>query len=161
MPKPLPALPAAPVLRERFWEHYSLQAMTVAEWEALCDGCGRCCLHKLEYEDCGEVDYTDVACKMLDLGTAKCSDYPNRKKHVPDCVQLTPDNVGQINWLPPTCAYRRLNEGRGLPRWHPLLTGDPLSVKRAKISVIGRVLPETAVNEEDIEEHVIHWIKMR
>lgn len=150
-----------PVLRPRFWEHYSLQALSLAEWEALCDGCGRCCLHKLEYEDCGEVDYTDVACKMLDLGTAKCSDYPNRKKQVPDCVQLTPDNVSQINWLPPTCAYRRLHEGRGLPRWHPLLTGDPASVQRAKISVIGRVLPETAVNEEDIEEHVIHWIKMR
>lgn len=151
----------AKVLRERFWEEYSLSAMSAAEWEALCDGCGRCCLHKLEYEDCGEIDYTDVACKMLDIDTAKCRDYPGRKTHVPDCVQLTPENVGTINWLPPTCAYRRLNEGRDLPRWHPLLSGDPASVQRARISVIGRVLSETEVNEEDIEEHVIHWVKMR
>lgn len=150
-----------PALRINFWEHHTLAELSVPEWEALCDGCGRCCLHKIEYEDCGEVDYTDVACKMLDINTAKCSDYPGRKKHVPDCVQLTPENVGEINWLPPTCAYRRIHEGRGLSRWHPLLTGDAASVQRARISVIGRVLSETAVNEEDIEEHVIHWVKMR
>ena len=149
------------VLRDHFWEHYPLSALSGAEWEALCDGCGRCCLHKLEYEDCGEIDYTDVACKMLDTDTAKCRDYPGRKTHVPDCVQLTPENVGAINWLPPTCAYRRLHEGRDLPRWHPLLSGDPARVQRARISVIGRVLSETEVNEEDIEEHVIHWVKMR
>lgn len=150
-----------PVLRERFWENFSLDQLSAPEWEALCDGCGRCCLHKLEYEDSGEIDYTRVACKLLDLSTAQCSNYPERKKHVPDCVQLTPQNIAGINWLPPTCAYRRLQEGRGLPRWHPLLSGDPLSVKKAKISVAGRVLPETAVNEDELDEHVIRWIRMR
>ena len=148
-------------LRERFWERYPLQALSAAEWEALCDGCGRCCLHKLEYEDSGEIDYTRVACKLLDLATARCSDYPHRKKQVPDCVRLTPENLGTINWLPPSCAYRRLHEGRGLARWHPLLSRDPASVRKAGISVIGRVLPETAVDEDDIEEHVIRWIRMR
>lgn len=148
-------------LRERFWERYPLAELAPAEWEALCDGCGRCCLHKLEYEDTGEIDYTRVACRLLDLGTARCSDYPGRRQHVPDCVQLTPANLDSINWLPATCAYRRLNEGRGLPRWHPLLSGTPESVHKAGISVAGRVLPETAVHEDDIEEHVIRWIRMR
>ncbi len=148
-------------LRERFWERHALDQLTAPEWEALCDGCGRCCLHKLEYEDTGEIDYTRVACKLLDLSTAQCSNYPERRKHVPDCVQLTPQNIDSINWLPPTCAYRRLNEGRGLPRWHPLLSGDPQSVMKAKISVAGRVLPETAVDEDELDEHVIRWIRMR
>ncbi|MFN3586255.1 MAG: YcgN family cysteine cluster protein [Moraxellaceae bacterium] len=134
--------------------------LTPAEWEALCDGCGRCCLHKLEYEDTGEIAYTRVACKLLDLASARCSDYAGRRRHVPDCVRLTPDTLGEINWLPATCAYRRLHEGRGLPRWHPLLTGDPESVVRARISVRGRVLPETAVDEDDLDEHVIRWIRM-
>lgn len=147
-------------LRERFWENYSLQELSAPEWEALCDGCGRCCLHKLEYEDSDAIDYTDVACRLLDLSTAQCSDYPGRKKHVPDCVQLTPANIREIDWLPASCAYRRLNEGRGLARWHPLISGNTQSVQSAKISVIGRVLPETVVDEDEIEEHVITWIKM-
>lgn len=149
------------LLREKFWERYPLKALSEAEWEALCDGCGRCCLHKLEYEDTGEIDYTDVACRLLDLSTARCSDYPGRRAHVPDCVQLSPDNLDGIDWLPATCAYRRLNEGRGLPRWHPLVSGTQESVAKAGISVAGRVLPETAVDEEDLEEHVIRWIRMR
>lgn len=148
-------------LRERFWERHALKELTPAEWEALCDGCGRCCLHKLEYEDTGEIDYTDVACRLLDLSSARCSDYADRRKHVPDCVQLTPETLDSINWLPATCAYRRLNEGRGLPRWHPLLSGTFETVRKAGISVAGRVLPETAVEEDEIEEHVIRWIRMR
>lgn len=147
-------------LRHRFWEQYSLSQLTAAEWEALCDGCGRCCLHKLEYEDTGEIAYTAVACKLLDLSSAQCSDYPGRHRHVPDCVRLTPDNLAGINWLPASCAYRRLNEGRGLARWHPLLSGTPATVQAAGISVIGRVLPETVVDEDEIEEHVIRWIRM-
>ena len=147
-------------LRERFWEKYSLQELSAPEWEALCDGCGRCCLHKLEYEDSDVIDYTDVACRLLDLSSAQCSDYPGRKKHVPDCVQLKPANIGEIDWLPASCAYRRLHEGRGLARWHPLVSGDAASVRKAKISVIGRVLPETVVDEDEIEEHVIRWIRM-
>lgn len=148
-------------LRERFWERHPLKELSVAEWEALCDGCGRCCLHKLEYEDTGEIDYTDVACRLLDLSSARCSDYPGRRRHVPDCVQLTPDNLDSIDWLPATCAYRRLNEGRGLPRWHPLVSGTSDTVVSAGISVAGRVLPETAVNEDELDEHVIRWIRMR
>lgn len=148
-------------LREHFWERYALDALTAAEWEALCDGCGRCCLHKLEYEDTGDIDYTDVACRLLDLSTARCSNYAGRRAHVPDCVQLTPESLPTINWLPATCAYRRLHEGRGLPRWHPLLSGTPESVAKAGISVAGRVLPETAVNEDELDEHVIRWIRMR
>lgn len=147
--------------RERFWERYSLKELSLAEWEALCDGCGRCCLHKLEYEDTGEIAYTRVACKLLDLATARCRDYPGRKRQVPDCVQLSPDNLEAINWLPATCAYRRLHEGRGLPRWHPLISGDPQSVQKARISVIGRVLPETVVDEDELEEHVVRWVRMR
>lgn len=147
--------------RERFWERYSLKELSPAEWEALCDGCGRCCLHKLEYEDTGEIAYTRVACKLLDLATARCRDYPGRKRQVPDCVQLSPDNLDAINWLPATCAYRRLHEGRGLPRWHPLISGDPQSVQKARISVIGRVLPETVVDEDELEEHVVRWVRMR
>ena len=146
-------------LRERFWERYPLNQLSRAEWESLCDGCGRCCLHKLEYEDSPEIDFTRIACRLLDVSTARCSDYAGRHKHVPDCVQLTPQNVAEIDWLPSTCAYRRLNEGRGLPRWHPLLTGTAESVVKAKMSVIGRVLPETAVEEEDYPEHVIRWIR--
>lgn len=148
-------------LRERFWERHPLKELSVAEWEALCDGCGRCCLHKLEYEDTGEVDYTDVACRLLDISSARCSDYPGRRQHVPDCVQLTPANLDSIDWLPATCAYRRLNEGRGLPRWHPLVSGTSDTVVSAGISVAGRVLSETAVNEDELEEHVIRWIRMR
>lgn len=149
------------VLRERFWERHALDELSPAEWEALCDGCGRCCLNKLEYEDTGEIAYTDVACRLLDLSSARCSDYAGRRRHVPDCVQLTPENLAGINWLPATCAYRRVHEGRGLPRWHPLLSGTPDTVRKAGISVAGRVLPETAVDENELDEHVIRWIRMR
>lgn len=149
----------ADIKRERFWERYPLAELNASEWEALCDGCGRCCLHKLEYEDTGEIDFTRIACRLLDLSTAQCSDYAGRQKKVPDCVQLTAANVSEIDWLPGTCAYRRMNEGRGLPHWHPLLTGNPESVIKANISVIGRVLPETAVHEDDYQEHVIRWIR--
>lgn len=148
-------------LRPRFWEQYRLNELTQAEWEALCDGCGRCCLHKLEDEDTGHIAYTGVACQLLDLSTARCSDYAGRQKRVPDCVRLTPENLDTINWLPASCAYRRLKEGRGLARWHPLVSGTQDTVQAAGISVIGRVLPETAVNEEDLEEHVIRWVRMR
>lgn len=146
-------------LRERFWERYALSELTQAEWEALCDGCGRCCLHKLEYDD-GSIAYTDVACRLLDLASARCQDYAHRKQQVPDCVQLTPASLSSINWLPASCAYRRVHEGRGLARWHPLLGGSAESMRRAGISVAGRVLPETVVAEDDIEEHAVRWIRM-
>ena len=122
-----------------FWREKPLAAMSAEEWESLCDGCGRCCVIKLEDEDTGEVLYTDVGCTLLDLDTCRCRDYPNRQKKVSDCVRLTPEAVDRIGWLPETCAYRLVGEGRDLPVWHPLLTGDPRSVHRAGISVRGRL----------------------
>jgi hypothetical protein len=149
------------VLRPQFWERYPLGSLTPAEWEALCDGCGRCCLHKLEYEDTGDIAYTSIACRLLDVSTARCSDYPNRQHKVPDCVTLTPDNLSTIKWLPTSCAYRRLYEGRKLAAWHPLLSGSLNSVREAGISVIGRVQSELDVAEEDVEEYVIRWVRVK
>ena len=146
-------------LRERFWEHYSLDQLTLAEWEAVCDGCGLCCLVKLEDEDTHEVAYTKLACKLLDCKTARCTDYANRKQHVPDCVQLTPDMVGQLHWLPPSCAYKRLDNGQKLPRWHPLITGNAKSVREARKSAAGRCIPETDIAEDDVEEYVVRWVR--
>src|SRR5487761_1299888 len=116
-----------------FWQEKRLEQMTQAEWESLCDGCGRCCLHKLRDEDTadgqpGALSFTNVACRLLDLTTCRCTDYTHRRRRVPDCVQLTPAEVRQIDWLPPSCAYRRLAEGKDLPAWHPLVTGNPDSV---------------------------------
>ncbi|MFX4229284.1 MAG: YcgN family cysteine cluster protein [Porticoccaceae bacterium] len=110
---------------DRYWETKKLAEMTQDEWEALCDGCGKCCLHKLQDEDDGFVYYTSVACVMLDCETCRCKDYPNRTQHVPDCVQLSKENVETLTWMPSTCAYRLLAEGKGLPTWHPLITGTP------------------------------------
>jgi uncharacterized cysteine cluster protein YcgN (CxxCxxCC family) len=146
-------------LRERFWEHYSLDQLTLAEWEAVCDGCGLCCLVKLEDEDTHEVAYTKLACKLLDCKTARCTDYANRKQHVPDCVQLTPDMVGQLHWLPPSCAYKRLDNGQKLPRWHPLITGNAKSVREARKSAAGRCIPETDVAEDEVEDYVVRWVR--
>ncbi|NHB59108.1 YcgN family cysteine cluster protein [Acinetobacter sp. 194] len=146
-------------LRPQFWKHYSLAEMSQAEWEALCDGCGMCCLVKLEDEDTQEICYTKVSCKLLDCQTAQCSDYENRKQHVPDCIQLTYENLQQIRWLPSTCAYRRLNEGKKLPTWHYLNTGDRESVMHARKSAAGRCISEIHVDEDDIDEYVVRWVR--
>lgn len=144
--------------RERFWERFPLEQLSREEWEALCDGCGRCCLLKLEDEDTGEYWFTRMACRYLDHDGCHCTVYEERTRRVPDCVDVTPDIARQFSWLPSTCAYRRLALGLGLPRWHPLLTGDPASVHRAGISVRGRVVAETEVDEDDYEEQIIHWV---
>ncbi len=141
-----------------FWERKSLHEMTRAEWESLCDGCARCCLHKLEDADTGEVHYTAVACRLLKDSNCRCRDYKRRKELVPDCVVLTPAHSGDMNWLPETCAYRLLDEGKALYDWHPLISGDPRSVHRAGISVRGRTVPEDAVHEDDIENYIIDWV---
>jgi len=143
-------------LRARFWETVPLKKLTPAEWEALCDGCGKCCLNKLEYEDTGEVEYTRIACRLLDGETCRCSDYGNRFAHVPECVRLTPKSLPKIAyWMPATCAYRLLWQGETLPDWHPLVTGDPDSTHKAGQSVKGWTLPEDSVPEDDWDDYVI------
>ena len=148
--------PQTDALRPRFWERVSLAQMTAAEWESLCDGCGRCCLLKLEDADTAEVAYTCVGCRLLDPETCRCGNYAIRKQLVPDCVVLTPQNIAEIAyWMPETCAYRLLWQGDVLPGWHPLISGDPDSVQRAGISMAGRVVPEWEVAEEDLEDHLL------
>lgn len=141
-----------------FWQRKRLDEMTPGEWESLCDGCGKCCLAKLEDEDTGEVYYTDLACRYMDQDTCGCTVYPNRLEKVPACTVLTPETIDDYHWLPYTCAYRTLAEGRPLPDWHPLRSGDPASVHEAGVSVRYRVMSEEQVPEEDWEEHIIHWI---
>jgi uncharacterized protein len=140
-----------------FWKK-PLESLTRAEWEQLCDGCGRCCLVKLEDEDTGRIHYTDVACRLLDAGTCRCRDYKRRRESVPDCVKLTPVTVRAIPWLPPTCAYRLRAEGRDLAWWHPLISGDPETVHRAGVSVRGRIgAAEEEVSEDDLPKHIAAW----
>ena len=138
-----------------FWKTKTLEQMTQEEWESLCDGCGRCCLHKLRDEDTEAIAWTNVACRLLDSHTCRCTDYPERRRRVPDCVQLTPAAVAEIDWLPPSCAYRRVHEGRGLAAWHPLVSGDPSTVHAAGASVQGRVVDERVAGA--LEEHVVGW----
>ena len=138
----------------KFWEK-PLEALDRGEWEALCDGCGRCCLHKLEDEETGVIHPTNVACKLLDLKTARCTNYRGRRAFVPDCVRLTARSVGTIDWLPSTCAYRLRAEGKPLYEWHPLLSGDPESVHRAGISIRGWTVSERDAGDENLEMYVI------
>ncbi len=144
-----------PRLRPRFWD-LPLTALTPPEWEALCDGCGKCCLNKLEDEDTGEVAFTRVACRLLDGESCRCAQYPIRKQFVPECVVLTPKTIAKVAyWLPSTCAYKLLHEGAPLPEWHPLLTGDPESVHAAGQSVRGWTVPEFEVPEDEWEDYII------
>jgi uncharacterized protein len=137
-----------------FWREKTLLEMTAAEWESLCDGCGRCCLVKLEDEDTGRIHFTDLSCTLLDTGTCRCGDYENRSERVADCVRLTPENVGTLDWLPKTCGYRLVATGRPLPWWHPLVSGDPQTVITAGISVKGKVTSEAGFGEDDGENHI-------
>lgn len=141
-------------LSDRFWE-LPLAALSDQEWEALCDGCGRCCLHKVEDEDTGDIAETNVACTLLDTRTARCRDYANRKATVPDCLRLTLKIVDSVEWLPGTCAYRRRAAGDPLPDWHHLLTGDREGIVHAGVSVSGRVVSEDVAGP--LEHHIVEW----
>ena len=134
-------------MKDEYWKRKALNEMTREEWEGLCDGCALCCMHKLEDEDTGDVYYTDLACKLLDLKTCRCTDYANRAKLVADCLVLSVDNSKEFEWLPATCAYRRLANGQDLPRWHPLITGDPETVHEAGISLRGHALSENDTDQ--------------
>lgn len=140
-----------------FWQMLSLAEMSDAQWESLCDGCGKCCLNKYEDEDTGAIHYTSVACELLDQDRRCCADYVNRAQRVADCVTLSLENLSEPAWLPETCAYRRLAEGRSLPDWHPLITGNPGSVYRAGHCVHGRVYSEADV--EDPLMYLIDWVR--
>ncbi len=143
-------------LRDKFWETVPLRKMTAPEWEALCDGCGKCCLNKIEYEDTGEVEYTRVACRLLNGDSCQCSNYANRHQYVPECVRLSPKTLAKVAyWLPGTCAYRLLYQGKTLPDWHPLRTGDPDSTHTSGHSVRGWTVSELSVDEDDWDDFVI------
>ena len=137
-------------MNDQFWKRKSLAEMTSDEWESLCDGCGMCCMLKVQDEDTGDVFYTDVACRLFDIDTCRCTDYANRAKLVADCLVLTPDEKEAYEWLPDSCAYRRLANGQDLPGWHPLVTGRPESVHEAGISMQGK-----AVSENDADEWTV------
>ena len=132
-----------------FWERKSLAEMTAREWESLCDGCGLCCLVRFEDELTGDIMPTRVHCRLFDPHACRCTNYENRKAHVPDCVKLEPGNIDELHWMPRSCAYRRLNEGKPLPRWHPLITGDPESVHAAGVSVRGQTISETLLADPE------------
>ena len=144
-------------MAEPFWKTKTLEAMTASEWESLCDGCGKCCLAKLEDEDTGEIYWTSVGCRLFDAGTCRCADYPNRLAQVPDCVKLTPEKVRTLSWLPSTCAYRLVAEGRDLFSWHHLRSGSRDTVHEAGVSMRGRLTAsETDLAEpEDYFDHML------
>lgn len=137
----------------RFWEEKPLEALDRAEWESLCDGCGKCCIHKLEDDETGELYPTNVACKLLDRHSGRCSDYRHRRAYVPECVRLTPKLLRELDWLPESCAYRLRAEGKPLYDWHPLISGDPESVHRAGQSVRGWTISE--IDAGDLESHIV------
>jgi uncharacterized cysteine cluster protein YcgN (CxxCxxCC family) len=137
----------------RFWEDKPLEALDRAEWEQLCDGCGKCCIHKLEDEETGEFFATNVACKLLDRHSGRCSDYRHRRAYVPECVRLTPKLAATLDWLPETCAYKLRAEGKPLPDWHHLVSGDPDAVHRAGMSVRGWTISE--VDAGELEDHIL------
>ncbi|QGX97395.1 YcgN family cysteine cluster protein [Roseovarius faecimaris] len=149
--------PIAPSgLAPRFWETKPLKAMSRAEWEALCDGCGKCCLNKLEDEDTGEVALTRIACRLFDDATCRCAQYEIRHQFVPECIVLEPKNLDKnLYWMPETCAYKLLHLGKPLYDWHPLISGDPDSVHRAGVSMQNATLPEFEIPEDEWEDHLI------
>ena len=144
-------------MSEPFWKTKTLEEMTPAEWEAICDGCAKCCLLKLEDEESGDIAYTRLHCKLLDADTCRCSNYSARKRHVPDCVILTPKSVSELKWMPGTCAYKVLHEGGQLPDWHHLVCGDRDRIHQEGQSIKGRTVCEETVLDEDQIDWIVDW----
>jgi len=140
-----------------FWKTKTLAEMNAAEWESLCDGCGLCCLNKLEDWETGEIVWTSIRCTLLDGESCRCSDYENRQATVPDCIRLTVESVSEISWLPPTCGYRLVRDGLDLYWWHPLVSGDPDTVHQAGISARGRTISEDGIDIDDYEDYLVTW----
>jgi hypothetical protein len=143
----------------RFWETTALSDMSEEQWESLCDGCARCCLHKLEDAESGEVFYTAVRCGYLEESSCRCSDYPRRSQLMPNCLDLRREDIEALHWLPATCAYRLLFEGKPLYHWHPLISGSTASVHEAGISIRGRAVSDEFVHPDGYDEHIIHWVE--
>lgn len=143
---------------EPFWRGRTLKDFSKSEWESLCDGCGRCCLVKLEDEDTGEIYFTDIGCRLLDVATARCADYGHRARRVKDCLKLDPENAAALKWLPPTCAYRLIADGQDLPDWHPLVSGRRDSVVEAGVSILGKVdTLETGLSVDELMTRIVSW----
>jgi len=140
---------------QAFWRAKTLAEMTTKEWESLCDGCAQCCLIKLEDDDTGELFHTRLSCRLLDIGSCRCSDYDNRHARVPDCIHLTAENAGTLGWLPQSCAYRLVAEGKDLHWWHPLISGDSDTVRQAGVSVSGFARSEGDIAVEKMDRFVI------
>jgi uncharacterized cysteine cluster protein YcgN (CxxCxxCC family) len=143
-----------------FWEAKSLHELSSTEWESLCDGCARCCMIKMEDADTGEIHHTALVCELLDLQACRCTRYPQRHQLVKDCIELSADLAASLRWLPRSCGYRRVAEGRGLAPWHPLVSGNRQSVHAAGISVRGKVIPANLVHEDEHEDHIVHWVEV-
>lgn len=143
------------MLEAGFWKNKTLAELNPEEWEALCDGCGWCCLYKLQDDEDSAIYYTNVTCHLLNLKSLRCTDYPNRHTRVPTCIKITPENIPTLDWLPDTCAYRRISDGCDLPEWHPLVTGDRLSVLRAGASIQGWSISEHGVDLDNLEDYLI------
>ncbi len=146
-------------MAEAWWDSVPLAELDEAQWEALCDGCAKCCLHKLLDDETEVVYYTKIRCRYLEESTCHCSDYERRSILVPDCIKLTRDNTGDLDWLPSTCAYRLRSHGAPLPAWHPLVSGDPDSVHEAGISIRGRAVSDEYVHPDGYDEHIITWVE--
>lgn len=142
-----------------WWNSKALDELTGQEWESLCDGCAKCCLHKLEDADTGEVFYTKVRCRYLDEDNCRCTDYANRSVLVPNCIQLSADKLDELGWLPSTCAYRLRFENKPLPDWHPLVAGDSEALHKAGISIRGRSISDEYVHADGFDEHIVHWVE--
>lgn len=139
-----------------FWKTKNLAEMTPEEWESLCDGCAKCCLFKLQFEDSGEIAYTNVVCRFLDKARCRCTVYSERTRLVPTCLKVTPENIADLQWMPKTCAYRLIAEGKDLEPWHPLVSGDPATVHQAGISIRGKTIDESLVDmDNELEDYII------